>query len=187
MTNEELIKKIETQIDFEKKSESEYNIGRRDAYTNVLILFKQLEEPTMIASKNEQIIIPKFVADWIEENKSKFSILDVAAIVRTEGLVNQKVDDWICKNDEMFVRAWIDDNYTIEKEPEKLYRVKFPNVTKHGNETYLYKNDGEDVTSIDWSPKDFVENDDSDDYHFTEQEIKAIDERYWIFREEVEV
>lgn len=124
MTNEELIKKIETQIKFEKKSESEYNIGRRDAYTNVLILFKQLEEPTIIASKNEQIIIPQFVADWIEENKSKFSILDVATIVRTEGLVNQKVDDWICKNDEMFVRAWIDDNYTIEKEANVKVSIK---------------------------------------------------------------
>lgn len=130
MTNEELIKKIETQIKFEKKSESEYNIGRRDAYTNVLILFKQLEEPTMIASKNEQVIIPQFVADWIEENKSKFSILDVATIVRTEGLVNQKVDDWICKNDEMFVRAWIDDNYTIEKEPDVKVSIKSNDKTE---------------------------------------------------------
>ena len=130
MTNEELIKKIETQISFEKKSESEYNIGRRDAYTNVLILFKQLEKPTTIASKNEQIIIPKFVADWIEENKSKFSILDVAAIVRTEGLVNQKVDDWICKNDEMFVRAWIDDNYTIEKEQDVKVSIKSNDKTE---------------------------------------------------------
>lgn len=130
MTNEELIKKIETQIDFEKKSKSEYNIGRRDAYTNVLILFKQLEKPTIIASKNEQTIIPQFVADWIEENKSKFSILDVSAIVRTEGLVDQKVDDWICKNDEMFVRAWIDDNYTIEKEASVKVSIKSNDQTE---------------------------------------------------------
>ena len=132
MTNEELIKKIETQISFEKKSESEYNIGRRDAYTNVLILLKQLEEPTIVASKIEPElpVIPQFVADWLEENKSKFSILDVAAIVRTEGLVNQKVDDWICKNDEMFVRAWIDDNYTIEKEPDVKVSIKSNDKTE---------------------------------------------------------
>lgn len=149
MTNEELIEKIETQIDFEKKSKSEYNIGRRDAYTNVLILFKQLEEPTIIASKNEQIIIPQFIADWLKENKSKFNILDVAAIVRTEGLVNQKVDNWICKNDEMFVRAWIDDNYTIEKEPKWVVKdntgylsylqFSIPNI--YERETSLDKND----------------------------------------------
>ena len=112
------------------------------------------------------------------------TILNIFNEVTVSGFYTELVDDWICKNDKMFVRAWID-GYEIEKEPEKLYRVKFPNVTKHGNETYLYKNDGEDVTSIDWSPKDFVENDESDDYIFTEQEIKAIDERYWAFREEV--
>ena len=124
MTNEELIKKIETQINFEKKGKSEYNIGRRDAYTNVLILFKQLEKPTIIASKTEQIILPQFIADWLKENKSKFNILDVAAIIRTEGLVNQKVDNWICKNDEMFVRAWIDENYTIAPENKMQITIK---------------------------------------------------------------
>lgn len=82
----------------------------RDDYLN------SLKEPELPA-------IPQFVADWIEENKSKFSILDVAAIVRTEGLVNQKVDDWICKNDEMFVRAWID-GYIIAPENKMQITIK---------------------------------------------------------------
>lgn len=151
----------------------------RVALEAVLRYIDQLDEP-------ELSVIPQFVANWIETCKGHkhnlFGVYEFAPEV---------VSDWIFDNEskkervDLIARAWLDENYTIEKESEKLYRVKFPNVTKHGNEMYLDKNDGEDVTSIDWSSKDFVENEESDDYLFTEQEIKAIDPRYWSFAEEV--
>ncbi|MBT2732100.1 DUF1642 domain-containing protein [Carnobacterium sp. ISL-102] len=78
------------------------------------------------------------------------------------------------------------DGHTIEPEPEKLYRVKFAKAIRSSREMYLEKNDEEGGNySIDWSEKEFIENEYPDVYLFTEKEIKAIDERYWAFAEEV--
>ena len=143
--------------------------------------------------KPELPAIPRFVADWIELAKDVGLTLvgvmdfDTITVYKTYPKVEfQKLKDYMAYGgaQKIVARAWLD-GYTIEKEPEKLYRVKFAKVTKHGNEMYLDKDGGEDVISIDWSPKDFVENEDPDVYLFTEKEIKAIDERYWAFAEEV--
>ena len=60
---------------------------------------------------------------------------------------------------------------------KKLYRVTFPNgfiLARCGEEQYF---NFIDVTSVDQrEPWEF---------NFTEKEIKAIDERYWIFKKEV--
>lgn len=144
----------------------------RDDYLN------SLKEP-------EPPVISQFVADRIEEYREiQFGISLIF-------MTNRQIDDdvrfskWLSSekdNCEIVARAWLD-GYAIEK--EKMYRVKFAKATKNGDEMYLEKNDREDAISIDWSSKDFVENEDPNDYLFTEQEIKAIDERYWAFAEEV--
>lgn len=141
-----------------------------------LDLIEELDEP-------ELPVIPQFVADWIKECKArKHNLFGVYQFSP------ELVSVWIFENQskkervDLIARAWLD-GYTIEK--EKMYRVKFAKATKNGDEMYLEKNDGEDAISIDWSSKDFVENEDPNDYLFTEQEIKAIDERYWAFAEEV--
>ena len=73
----------------------------------------------------------------------------------------------------------------VEREEEKLYRVKFPSITRGGRKIYLSKEEScVDPISIDWSEEIYI-HDRSGLYTFTEQEIKDIDERYFLFAEEV--
>mgnify|MGYP003408920941 CR=1 FL=1 len=73
-----------------------------------------------------------------------------------------------------------------EREEEKLYRVKFPSITRWGNAVYLQKDTSDkDPIGVDWSPEDFIFYEKPTDYIFTEQEIKDIDERYLAFKVEV--
>ena len=72
-----------------------------------------------------------------------------------------------------------------EREEEKLYRVKFPAITRLGRNIYLSKEKGcVDPLGIDWSAETFI-HDRPSLYTFTEQEIKDIDERYLAFKIEV--
>ena len=74
----------------------------------------------------------------------------------------------------------------VEREEEKLYRVKFPSITRWGNAVYLQKDTSDkDPIGVDWSPEDFIFDEKPTDYIFTEQEIKDIDERYLAFKVEV--
>ena len=73
-----------------------------------------------------------------------------------------------------------------EREEEKKYRVKFPSITRWGDAVYLKKDTGDqDPIGVDWSSEDFIFYGKPIDYIFTEQEIKDIDERYFLFAEEV--
>ena len=73
-----------------------------------------------------------------------------------------------------------------DREEEKRYRVKFPSVTRRGDAVYLQKDTSDkDPIGVDWSPEDFIFDEKPTDYIFTEQEIKDIDERYFLFAEEV--
>lgn len=72
-----------------------------------------------------------------------------------------------------------------EREEEKLYRVKFPSITRGGRKIYLSKEEScVDPISIDWSEEIYI-HDRPSLYTFTEQEIKDIDERYLAFKVEV--
>ena len=77
------------------------------------------------------------------------------------------------------------DTPNSEREEEKLYRVKFPNVTRSGNSIYLEKKQSsKGKVGVDWSHEDFIF-EEPHSYIFTEQEIKDIDERYLAFKVEV--
>ena len=73
-----------------------------------------------------------------------------------------------------------------EREEEKLYRVKFPNIKRSGLPIILTKVnwDGSGYTTMDWPCESYVEKH-PEQFTFTEQEIKSIDERYFLFAEEV--
>ena len=78
------------------------------------------------------------------------------------------------------------DTPNSEREEEKLYRVKFPSITRWGSAVYLQKDTSDkDPIGVDWSPEDFIFDEKPIAYIFTEQEIKDIDERYFLFAEEV--
>ena len=62
-------------------------------------------------------VVPKFVAEWIEELKKSHSNLAwVWQVYPNE----PKIKKWLDSNTEKFMRAWLD-GYEVEK--EKLYTV----------------------------------------------------------------
>ena len=90
----------------------------------VLDIISQIDEP-------QKVVIPKFVADWLEECKRSGWHLK-KALYRLDD--DEKVGDWaydenddlISEKVELFVRAWLAyPNVTVEK--EKLYTVEIPN------------------------------------------------------------
>ena len=78
------------------------------------------------------------------------------------------------------------DTPNSEREDEKLYRVKFPNIKRSGLPIILTKVnwDGSGYMTTDWPCESYVEKH-PEFYAFTEQEIKDIDERYLAFKVEV--
>ena len=78
------------------------------------------------------------------------------------------------------------DTPNSEREEEKLYRVKFPNIKRSGLPIILTKVnwDGSGYTTMDWPCESYVEKH-PEQFNFTEQEIKDIDERYLAFKVEV--
>lgn len=78
------------------------------------------------------------------------------------------------------------DTPLAEREEEKLYRVKFPNIKRSGLPIILTKVnwDGSGYTTMDWPCESYVEKH-PEQFAFTEQEIKDIDERYLAFKVEV--
>ena len=73
-----------------------------------------------------------------------------------------------------------------EREEEKKYRVKFPNIKQSGLPIILTKVnwDGSGYTTTDCPCESYIEKH-LEQYTFTEKEIKDIDERYFLFAEEV--
>ena len=72
-----------------------------------------------------------------------------------------------------------------EREEEKLYNIIFPTIQRDGNFIYMAKdNSNGDPLSVDWSDSIYMKRNPTK-FAFTEQEIKAIDERYFLFAEEV--
>ena len=77
------------------------------------------------------------------------------------------------------------DTPNSEREEEKLYNVIFPTVQRDGNFIYMAKdNSNGDPLGIDWSDSIYMKRNPTN-FAFTEQEIKDIDERYFLFAEEV--
>lgn len=88
-----------------------------------LELIKLLDEP-------QKVVVPQFVADWIEKCKNKEkSLLD--ALLYTP----EKVNSWVgnSENQETFALAWI---LGYEAEEEKRYYIRLKNV----DENYNYLN-----------------------------------------------
>ena len=73
-----------------------------------------------------------------------------------------------------------------EREEEKRYRVKFPNIKQSGLPIILTKVnwDGSGYMTTDCPCESFIAKH-PEQFTFTEQEIKDIDERYFLFAEEV--
>lgn len=124
-----------------------YGVARKEILNDL----KQLDEP-------KKVVVPKFVAEWIEYAKKKGDSLSASFKPwDLYGAEYGKVNSWIKDNEETYARAWLD-GYEVEEDP--LYYVKLPGVG------YLNNADG--------------------GIKHTDKEIKAIDERYWPFAVKVD-
>ena len=79
---------------------------------------QQLKDADKIRQELNKPMIPQFVADWIEDRKTKGKSL-LKSLLYTPGKVNSWVDD--PDNQETFALAWIN-GYEVEQ--EKRYTVK---------------------------------------------------------------
>ena len=119
MRKEELIEKYEY---------LNHDCFRRVDTSEVLKDLKQLDEP-------QKVIVPQFVADWIEKCKAikEFKVSLAYALnseVWSENNLSDKCIDWLynANNQEIFTRAWLD-GYEVEK--EKRYTVKIKAVDQY--------------------------------------------------------
>lgn len=89
--------------------------------------------PNSLIHFEEKVVIPKFVADWIEECKND----DFHLFGAMEGISSnqKKLDYWFREDDnmELFARAWLNG---YEAEEEKRYYVRFKGM-ESGDFNYL--------------------------------------------------
>lgn len=142
-------------------------------YGRYIISVSDIEE--VLADVREELpVVPQFVANEIERYDNMLDMLSGEYFNSSF----EEIDDdglliWIDENREIFARAWLD-GYTVEK--EKLYRVE---LIRGKYLIYNHKNNQLHNQELDAYVGDYEQRE------FTEQEIKAIDERYWAFAEEV--
>ena len=135
----------------------------------VIDLISQIDEP-------QKVVVPKFVAEWIEELKKNHSNLAwVWQVYPNE----PKVKNWLEANTEKFMRAWLDG---FEIEQEKLYTVRIPNPNRTSFPYTLYRKDDGKIIII-GAGDDYEKR---EEYQLTEAEIKQDFEWAWQWAKEVE-
>lgn len=167
MNKQELIEELEC---LEVPTDSlDYLKGANYAVEKAISLAKQLDEP-------KKAILPKTADDFIEESLGMGS--DKVDIIGSADSFSSSMPDdefslWFKSNRDLFVDA-LANGYEVEKEP--LYHVLLSDkgATNTGY-TFLNLAGTIDFTIC----KEKVD-------MLTEQEIKAIDERYWPFAVKVE-
>lgn len=166
----EVLEKIQDKIDaFTKdyKAKPEGSTVRMQSFAVVhgLEVAQGIVELLDETVKSTKPAIPKFIADWIVENRGNYNLRTALGNIDAQ---DYDVYNWVINNIDNFSRAWLD-GYTLEK--EQLYYLKLPNsgyFGELGNANYFERTLRKDMAK-----------------KFTEKEIKAIDERYWVFRMKV--
>ena len=90
-------------------------LGHVYSYQGAKILIREYEK----LNKQEKVVVPQFVADWIKVAKPVYS-LSGAMVYGSPG-VNKWLESW--DNQETFARAWLD-GYEVEKEKRYLVKIK---------------------------------------------------------------
>ena len=155
----------------EEPSFNEYTKGLNYAYGTVDDLIDQLDEPG-------KVVIPKFVADWIEDKKITRKGSPITAVfLLYENQEPYNVCVWSVLNQEEFMEAYTND-YIVEQ--KKRYRLKL-NAPILGFSEVGYLNKHKDLNRC------FLGNKEEPKFYqtvFTETELSQIDETGFV-REEV--
>lgn len=128
MNKQEAIKLVEQMGEYERF------VDEPISKTSVLNIISKIHE-------QKKVIIPKYVADWIEWcKKHKVTLLGaVIAICDNKNIRSLDASGWATKNQETFTKAWF---YGYEVEKEKLYTVEIPNPNAGGHVVLCKTSDG---------------------------------------------
>lgn len=88
--------------------------------TKIDDLIRDYESHQIIKGESDKVVIPQFIADWIEENKGIYTI----RWLFSNSDMPSNVEDWLyCNNHNcnLMARAWL---FGYEIENEKLYHIK---------------------------------------------------------------
>lgn len=96
--------------------------GKNSYFEKEVVVMKEKDLVDIINQiEPEKVVVPRFMAEWIEENKSRFS-----SLYNVYSWLSFKVNDvslWANENLDLFARAWLD-GYEVEKEPIYVIRSK---------------------------------------------------------------
>ncbi|WP_142976495.1 DUF1642 domain-containing protein [Enterococcus faecium] len=129
--------------------------------------------------EHQKPVVPKFVAEWFEENKDDLEFPIWELCVDSYGSKDEHgMLNWIQQSENNPIETLIrmKDGYEVEKEP--LYEVIIGDlylIKKFNNRNDFYFDTSCSLCAWEKSA-----------YQLTEAEIKAIDERYWPFAVPVE-
>lgn len=121
----------------------------------------------------QKVKVPAFVAEWFEENKQNLEYRIWKYIKNWDDKEQDDFKDWM-NTDGCSLEILTRMKYGYEVEEEPKYYIELPGTTWG---TYLVKSDDNDL---------LVWQNTKQGTPFTEHEIKAIDERYWLFKVPVE-
>ncbi|HGF7762575.1 TPA: DUF1642 domain-containing protein [Enterococcus faecium] len=187
MNKQELIDKWENKTGaptFETRGVTErasnddmYTFGYGVARKEILEDLKQLDEP-------KKPVVPKFVAEWFEENKHA---LDLAIFTKIRELDGKRYphetdfENWLdnAENNPIENLIRMKDGYEVEKEP--LYTVTINLDRKY--HLVVDEGDGNDEISTTLTTSHGVL---GYRYFLTEKEIKSADENLWLIAVPVE-
>lgn len=136
------------------------------------------EQPKVTLDEPQKPVVPKFVAEWFEDNKDDLEFAIWELCVDSYGSAQQGMLDWIQQSENNPIETLIrmKDGYEVEKEP--LYSVIIAGE-------YLVKeiscSNEVKLVSTAYLPQYLAHH-----YQLTEKQIKEIDERYWPFAVPVE-
>ncbi|PCE13278.1 DUF1642 domain-containing protein [Enterococcus faecium] len=136
------------------------------------------EQPKVTLDEPQKPVVPKFVAEWFEDNKDDLEFAIWELCVDSYGSAQQGMLDWIQQSENKPIETLVrmKDGYEVEKEP--LYEVIIGDlylIKKFNNRNDFYFDTSCSLCAWEKSA-----------YQLTEAEIKAIDERYWPFAVPVE-
>lgn len=179
MNKQELIDKLASLVgsieDF--KGISTFHAGKYAGLEHALELIQQIDEP-------QKPVVPKFVAEWFEDNKNE---LDLAIFIAIRGLDEEEwphktdFENWldVSKNKPIETLVRMKDGYEVEKGP--LYTVTINLDRKY--HLVVDEGDGNDEISTTLTTSHGVL---GYRYFLTEKEIKSADENLWLIAVPVE-
>ena len=191
MNKQEAIKKAEFRVIYPTEVRPNLEVLPLEEVKNII---SQIHEP-------QKPVVPKFVAEWIEDHKGDYSKWDEEAradfVFRAindlfrfgEGLsfwdftINEKISEWTTKNAYEFITAILF-GYTVEK--EKLYTVEIPDPHGMYKIRYLFRNGMGSMGNIRIGGTDYRDIFLDVDTHLTEAEIKQDFDFLWQFAKPVQ-